>query len=251
MIAIVTGASSGLGAEFCRALGSRVDGIWMVARRAEAMEELASGIGCPCRIIAADLTTPEGIGLLRSAVESERPDIGYLVNNAGFGTFSRTADMEPESIRAMVSLNVTALFEITSLCIPYMGPGSSIIEVCSASAYLPLPYLNVYASTKAAVRSFCDGLRPELRDARISVLEVSPGWIDTDFIPKAVSQQDVPEGVFKHRVTAKQVVGCALEDLAKGRRRSVCGIYNRFQVFVCRHLPSLASFIWMRSLGRR
>ena len=249
MIGIVTGASSGIGAEFCRALDSRgLECIWLIARRADRLEELSESLATPCRVITADLDTPEGIGKVTHAIEDERPDISFLINCAGFGRFGKTWEVSTEDTSSMVSVNITALVEITRACIPFMRSGSSVIEVCSASAYMPLPELNVYSATKAFVRNFCDALRIELKGTGISVLEVSPGWVETDFIQLSVNGERVPEKVFKHTVTKEAVVEQAMDDLRKGRRRSVCGGYNKLQVFVCRHLPSIAMRVWTASL---
>ena len=248
-IAVVTGASSGMGAEFCRALDAEgLDFIWASARRADRLEALASSLDTPCRAIPADLSTAEGVETLLSAVRAESPEISYLVNCAGFGRFGRSWELPEGDTRSMISLNAAALAEITAGCIPFMGEGSHIVEVCSASAYLPLAELNVYSATKAFVKSYCDGLRQELEGTGISVLEVSPGWVETDFIPLTRGEEGVPDKVFKHTVTKEEVVSEAMEDLRRGRRRSVCGAYNRFQVFACRHMPRLATRIWRGSL---
>lgn len=249
MIGIVTGASSGIGAEFCRALDSKgLECIWLIARRADRLEELSESLATPCRVITEDLSTSEGIGKVTHAVEDERPVISFLINCAGFGRFGKTWEVSSEDTSSMVSVNITALVEITRACIPFMRSGSSVIEVCSASAYMPLPELNVYSATKAFVRNFCDALRIELKGTGISVLEVSPGWVETDFIQLSVSGERVPERVFKHTVTKEDVVEQAMDALRKGRRRSVCGGYNKLQVFVCRHLPSIAVRVWTASL---
>lgn len=245
--AIVTGASSGIGEEFCRALdGMGLDSIWAVARRADRLETLAGKLDTPCLVITADLSTAEGVDSLLRIIDSESPDIAYLVNCAGFGRFGKTSEMDREDIRGMISLNCTALSVITSRCIRHMSPGAHIVEVCSASAYLPLRDLNVYSATKAYVRSFCNGLRRELEGSGISILEVSPGWVRTDFIDESMGSESVPAKVFKHTVSKEDVVRQAMSDL--GRKRSVCGGYNRLQVFVCTHLPRLATVLWDRSL---
>ncbi len=253
-IAIVTGASSGIGEEFCRCLDSKgLDAIWLVARRKDRLEALAANLKTSSTIISADLTDPESIRRLADAIDSEKPEISYLVNCAGFGSFGKVSEQPLEEINGMISLNCTALIDITSICLPYMAEGSAIIEVCSASAYLPLKELTVYAATKSLVHSFCDGLRAEAEDdpRRISVLEVSPGWVKTDFIPKSVEKFDVPEKVFKHTVEARDVAETAFKDLARHKRVSICGRYNRFQVFMCKHFPGIAKSIWERSLVRR
>lgn len=253
-IAIVTGASSGIGEEFCRCLDSRgLDSIWLVARRKDRLEALAADLETRSNIISADLTDIDSIRRLADAIDSEKPEISYLINCAGFGSFGNVSQQSLEDINGMISLNCTALVDITAVCLPHMAEDSAVIEVCSASAYLPLKELSVYAATKSMVHSFCDGLRAEVEDdpRGISVLEVSPGWVRTDFIPKSIEKFDVPEKVFKHTVEAKDVAETAFKDLARGRKVSICGRYNRFQVFMCKHFPGVAKSIWARSLVRR
>ncbi len=238
-----------MGAEFCRALdGYGLDSIWIIARRDDKLRELASELETPCKTLSIDLSDATGIDSLASIIESEEPEIRYLVNCAGIGRFGNSWEIPVSETRAMIGLDVSALVEITNLCIPYMPPGSDIIEVCSASAYLPLEKLNVYSACKAFVRSYCNGLRSELASKRIGVLEVSPGWVETDFIPLSQGDNAVPQKVFKHTVTKEAVVAQAMKDMSNGRSRSICGGYNRFQVFCCIHFPSMASFIWRNSL---
>ncbi|MDO5861303.1 MAG: SDR family NAD(P)-dependent oxidoreductase [Thermoplasmata archaeon] len=248
-IAIVTGASSGMGAEFCRSLDSEgLECIWLVARRADRLEAVASELKTPSRVITTDLSGHEGVDSLLSIVASEKPDIRFLVNCAGLGKFGKTWEVPAEDTRSMVGLNVSALVDITNGCIPLMRKGSSIIEVCSASAYMPLAELNVYSASKAFVRAYCEGLRQELDGTGISLIEVSPGWVGTEFIALSQSSDSVPEKVFKHTVTSERVVADAMRDLKKGRKRSVCGPYNKLQVFLCRHMPAIASRVWRNSL---
>ena len=249
MIAIVTGASSGIGAEFCRALDAEgLDSIWLVARRADRLESLASELSTPCVVIPADLTDREQLSGLVGRISSSGERVRYLVNCAGVGRFGETWGLSSEETRSMIDLNVSALTEMCRGCIPRMESGSRIINVCSASAYLPLERLNVYSATKAYVRAFCNALGRELKTRGITVLEVSPGWVDTDFIPLSRSSGDVPEAVFKHTVKARDVAVRAIADAKHGRKRSICGAYNRFQVFVCTHMPRMASYVWERSL---
>ncbi len=214
------------------------------------MEALAEGLRTHSRIIAADLTDPDSIRGLADALDSDKPEISFLVNCAGFGTFGKVSEQSLADINGMISLNCTALIDITATCLPHMGHDSAIIEVCSASAYLPLKELTVYAATKSMVHSFCEGLRSEVQDdpRGISVLEVSPGWVDTDFIPKSIEKYDVPEKVFKRTVKAEDVAEAAFKDLARRKEVSICGRYNRFQVFMCKHFPRIAKKVWERSL---
>lgn len=249
-VAIVTGASSGLGAEFCRALDDRgLDSIWVIARRADRLEALAEELDTPVHIIAADLSRYEGVDRVLSMISAERPEISFLINCAGFGRFGDSWEIPSDDTRGMVAVNASALADITNSCIPLMRSGSAVIEVCSASAYLPLEGLNVYAATKAFVHAYCEGLRREIDGRGISLLEVSPGWVETDFIAGSREGRAVPERVFKHTVTREQVVSQAMLDLSRGRSVSIYGPYNRLQVFMCRHMPRVASSVWRKSLG--
>ena len=195
-IAIVTGASSGIGAEFCRRLDEKgLDCIWMIARRTELLQNISSTLDTPTRIFSVDLSDRESLSSFNSLIEKEGPSISYLVNCAGLGKFGKTWEISDESTLSMIDLNITALVEITRTCIPFMKKGGHIIEFCSESAYIPLYELNVYASTKAFVRHFCGGLRHELKDREVSVTEVSPGWVQTDFIEKSMSENNAPKKI--------------------------------------------------------
>ncbi len=249
-IAIVTGASSGIGSEFCKALDKEgLDYLWLVARREDRLNELAKSLRTPCRIVPADLTDMKRLSEILEDIKESGCIVQYLVNCAGFGLFGKTTNQSVDSISGMIDLNCTALAILSSGCIPFMQNGSSIIQLCSASAYLPLEYLNVYSSSKAFVRSFCIGLRSEIAGSGINVLEVSPGWVSTDFIEKSISEYDVPAKVFSHTVTKEMVVKQAMIDLRKGKKRSICGFYNKFQMFACIHMPRIAMIIWSRSLS--
>jgi len=244
-IAIVTGASSGMGEEFCKALDSKgLDNLWLVARRKENLEAIASKLKTPCSIFPVDLTDRQQIDGFIDQINTSQPDIRYLVNCAGFGKFGKTWELSPDLTRSMIDLNVNALVSLTSACIPYMKRGSHIIELCSASAYVALYDLNVYASTKAFVRHFCNGLRGELKDRGISVTEVSPGWVKTDFIDITMTEQKVPEKIFKGAVTKEDVVAQAMDAADKGKKRSVCGFGNKMIVRIADHCPNLAANIW-------
>ncbi len=181
---------------------------------------------------------------MKDIIEAESPDIQYLVNCAGFGKFGMTWELSPEITKSMIDLNVTALVQMTSICIPFMKKGSHIIELDSLSAYVPLYDLNVYASTKAFVRHFCTGLRTELKDKGISVTEVSPGWVRTEFIDISVTESNVPAKVFNSSVSKETVVDAALKAAVKGKSRSVCGFGSKCVAFIGPRFPNLGARIW-------
>ncbi len=250
MIAIITGASSGIGTEFCKVLDKEgLECMWLIARRADRLEALAESLDTPCRVIPCDLTDPSARDSLISTIRSESPDIGWLVNCAGMGRFGNTIDMPLEELRSTMDLNMTALVEMSYACVPMMTKGSHIVQVCSASAYIPLEGLNVYSCSKTFVRSFSNVLRDEISDTGISVTEVSPGWVETDFISLSQQNGSVPSGVFKHTVKAEDVASQAIMAARNGKKRSICGTYNKFQVFICIHFTSLAKVIWRRSMN--
>lgn len=222
--------------------------MWIVARRADRLEALASELSTECVVVPADLTDRTALEGLVDRLRDSGEEVRYLVNCAGAGRFGDTCDLSSDETGMMIDLNVTALTQMCRGCAPLMPRGSYIVNVCSASAYLPLEHLNVYSATKAYVRAFSSALRQELEPKGVNVLEVSPGWVRTDFIGLSANGRDVPDRVFKHTVEARDVARRAIEDAKHGKKRSICGGYNRLQVFVCTHMPRVATYVWRRSL---
>lgn len=239
-IAIVTGASSGLGREFVRqiAVKESVEEIWVIARRKERLRDLAADSDAKIVPIEMDLTNEEEIERLRICLEREKPDIALLVNAAGLGKTGTYRQIPYSSNRDMVNINCRALMEVTILALPYMGRGGRILEICSSSAFQPLPGLNVYAATKAFVLSYSRGLRWELFGRGIKVTAVCPYWIkDTEFIDVAEHtghQSGVRHYPFASR--AKNVVRWALFDsrlnLPVSTPGPVCFIQRIFSKFI-------------------
>ena len=159
-IAVVTGASSGMGREFVQQLGyfyKTLDEIWVIARRRERLEELAEKSRVPLRIFDGDLQKKKVYKKFCEALKEERPDIRMLVNSAGFGKSGAVTEIAGEEFRSqpdMVDLNCRALTRMTLLCLPYMKKGSRIVNLASAAAFCPQPSFAVYAATKAYVLSF-------------------------------------------------------------------------------------------------
>lgn len=188
-IAIVTGASSGLGEEYVKCLTKSYDDveeIWVVARRTDRLNALKEKF--PSKKIfpvSLDLTKDESYFTLKDMLESEKPEIKVLVNNAGFGTLGDFDTMDMTSQTRMVDLNVRALTAVTSISLPYMKKGSFIVNVCSIASFAPNPRMTVYCSTKAYVLSFSKSLRFELKKKGINVLAICPGPMDTEFLPTA------------------------------------------------------------------
>ena len=246
-IALVTGASSGIGAEFCRALDSRgLDEIWLVARRKDSLEKVALGLDTRCRILVSDLSTQDGRDTVTATLSKESPEVIFLINCAGLGRFGDSFSMDPAETRSMIEVNMTSVVEVTSACIPHMPRGARIITLCSEAAYVAAYRLSVYAASKAFVRSYLESLRMEVEDKGISVLEVSPGWVDTPFIQGVETTCRAPKKVFGHTVSKEDVVAKAMRDSDNGRRRSVCGFATRASIALATHFPRIAAGYWRR-----
>ena len=186
-IAIITGASSGLGVEFYKGLqDENLDEIWIIARREAKLNEIKNSLAkISTRCLALDITTRESMEYLKSLLESEAPDIKFLINNAGAGVYGPLAEADYKAQGSMVELNTRALTEITTIALPYMSEKSYIINSCSIASFVPNANLTVYSSTKAYVMSFSRGLRYELKKRKINVTAVCPGPMETEFLAVA------------------------------------------------------------------
>lgn len=187
-IAIVTGASSGLGREYARLLDKEgLDVIWLVARRQERLQEVAKELQTKCKIVPLDLTKMASLEKLQQLLaEGDSIKICWLVNAAGFGRIGLAEEIGYETTARLIDLNCRAAAVLTEICLPYCQKGSHIIEVASCAAFQPIPYLTAYAASKAFLLSYSRALNEELRPRAIHVTAVCPYWIrDTEFIKNA------------------------------------------------------------------
>lgn len=186
--ALITGASSGLGAEFARQLAPVAGALVLVARREAHLEELKSELearhpGLRVRVYVMDLTRDTEIRAFIEWLHKEGISVNFLVNNAGMGDRGPFATSDWPKVRAMLELNVVSLTRLTHFLLPMLREGGrgAVLNVSSIAGLVPLPYMAVYAATKAYVNSFSDALRMELRDAGITVTAVLPGPAETGF----------------------------------------------------------------------
>lgn len=186
-VALITGASSGLGREFARLLAHEaVDELWLVARREERLRELSAELALPCRIFALDLTQEAAFEELSAALAAEPLVVRYLVNAAGFGRIGMAADIGAATTGRMIALNCRAAAELTERALPYMEKGSRVLEIASCAAFQPIPYLAAYAATKAFLLRYSCALAVEVAERGITVTAICPYWIrDTEFIHEA------------------------------------------------------------------
>ena len=239
-IAIVTGASSGMGREFVRQLSAyvQVDEIWAVARRREALEALKAEAPVPVRPVVLDLLKSESFDELRSLLEGEQPEIALLVNAAGFGKFGAYHKTTIEDDCRMIDLNCKALLVMTRLCIPYMSPGSHILELDSLSAFQPVPYITTYGATKAFVLSYSRAMNRELKCKGIRVMAMNPGWVKTEFFRHAFQSNDGEVQYFDRLYEAADVVKTGLHDLYKTKKDcSIHGLPVKLQVLAVKLVP--------------
>jgi hypothetical protein len=238
---LVTGASSGIGAAYARALRARGERLILVARRADRLARLAEELGGDEWAVALplDLASTRAAVRLREQVASRGCAVDLLVNNAGLGHTAPFEQQPPEVVRAMIDVNVRALVELTHAFLPGMkerGRGC-IVNVASNAAFQPVPFLAVYAATKAFVLSFTEGLAEELRGSGVRAQALCPGLTQTEFLDVAGTH----EGLRVTRtpmLTAEDVVEASLRGLDRGRLRVVTGWTNRFAVFAQRFVPA-------------
>lgn len=237
-IAVITGASSGMGREFVYALDKdeQFDEIWVIARRAERLQELASKVRAKIRPIALDLLDTESFTAYRALLEQEQPEVAVLVNAAGFGLFGPFLERPLEQQLDIINLNDRALTAMSYLTIPYMHEGSRIYNMGSMSSWQPVPYINVYGASKAYVLSFSRALNVELKPRGIRVMAVCPGWITTEFFDHAVSDNTI--SYYNRYYGPEEVVAKAIKDMKKRKDASVLGFPERVQVLLVKLLPT-------------
>lgn len=189
-IALITGASSGLGAEFARQISKlqgtgAVEELWLLARRQDKLEALAQDLAQPCKILPLDLLKAEDVRRLKVELATYKPEITYLVNSAGWGRQGYFADQEPQSHQDMVDLNMRALLDVTYLAKPYLAAGAEVLQIASVASFLPQPAYAVYAASKSFVLYFSRALHREWRREGITVTAVCPNLMETEFLVKA------------------------------------------------------------------
>ena len=247
-IAIVTGASSGMGREFVRQLHAYIqpDEIWAIARRKSALEELSAETPIPVRPIVLDLGKHESFQEFSALLEAEKPEVELLVNAAGFGKFGDFQGIPLEDDLGMIDLNCKALVAMTRLCLPYMHRGSHVLQLDSLSAFQPVPYITTYGATKAFVLSYTRACNAELKPQGIWMMAMNPAWVKTEFFNHAFQTNNRVQ-YFNFVQEAKDVVAQGLKDLYRSRKDvSIPGLGVKLQVLGVKLLPhKLVMKTWM------
>ena len=239
-IAIVTGASSGMGREFVKQLSAyvTVDEIWAVARRESALEELKKEVSVPVRPVALDLLKEESFAKMEALLAEEKPCVKLLVNAAGFGKFGAYHKVSIADDCRMIDLNCKSLVAMTRIVLPYMAAGSHVLQLDSLSAFQPVPYIATYGATKSFVLSYTRAVNRELKGSGIRMMAMNPGWVKTEFFNHALKTNGSEVQYYNKLWEAKDVVATGLHDLYKTKKDySVHGFSVRMQVRAVKLLP--------------
>jgi short-subunit dehydrogenase len=243
--ALITGASSGIGAEFARQLAAKHHDLVLVARSQDKLAQLAEQLqqlhGIRADVVVQDLTEPGATHAVHHNIEELGITVDLLINNAGFGGYGPFAESQLERQTTMIKLNILALVELTHLFLPAMvnRRQGQIINVSSIAGFQPMPYWSVYAASKAFVLSFTEALWAEVKDSGVRVLALCPGPTESEFF-KVADIPTTPEmgQTLNQLESADKVVRAALEALETGPSNVVTGGFmNQVIVNLSRLLP--------------
>ena len=245
---LITGASSGIGEAFARALAARGNNLLLVARSEDKLTTLCSELGrvssIHCQYVALDLSKPESPAQLFEETSKREIQVDLLINNAGFGSMGDFTAQDLTHELNMIDLNVRSLVEMTHRFLQPMRERKSgaIINVASTAGFQAVPYMATYAATKAFVLSFSEALWEENRPYGIEVLALCPGVTETGFF--AASHIQKPPA--RTSETPEQVVETALRGLKRRRSSIISGAPNKFMIATERFVPR--SFV-LRTIG--
>ncbi|MDP9086857.1 MAG: SDR family oxidoreductase [Pseudomonadota bacterium] len=243
-IALITGASAGLGSEFARQLSSKGYRLVLVARRKDRLDALVAELG-HARAVTSDLAVPGAVAALMADLAVHGETVSLLVNNAGFGLGGRFAGLSGERQRGMIDLNCGALTELAHAVLPDMlaKRRGAILNVASTASFQPGPGMAVYFATKAFVLSFSEALHEELRGTGVTVTALCPGPTATEFGEVAgFAAGGVSD---KLGARASDVVRAGIEGLAEGRAVVIPGLLNKAGAQGHRLLPRA----WLRRIA--
>lgn len=238
-IAIVTGASSGIGKQFTLQIdGYGFDEIWGIALDEQGLLETQKELKTKFVPFPMDLTKNESFEALVEKLKNEKPEVELLINCSGFGKFGRYDEIPLEQSCNMIDLNCKGTVKMTELVLPYIPRGGRIIEISSISSFAPIPYVNVYAATKAFLKSYSVSLGEELKPRGISVTCVCPYWTKTQFFKRAKTTENDVITYYQVMYDPKKVVSYALKCAKKRKRFSLYGTTTKFMAFLTRILPT-------------
>ena len=244
-VALITGASAGIGREFARQLAGRASAMVLVARRQDRLEQLRDELTARdpklnVHIHTADLSRAEEVEALAAALERDGNVIDLLINNAGLGDRGDFATAEPQRLTDMVLVNMLSLTALTRRLVPGMVERrrGAILNVSSSASFLPIPRMAVYAASKAYVTSLSEALRTELAPFGITVCALCPGPVHTEFDTVAMRPHEPKRGAPEFTyVPVEDVVRVALEGIERNRPIVIPGAAMKFAMFFARLMP--------------
>lgn len=248
-IAIVTGATGGIGEEFVRQLSQKNDleQIWISGRNEKKLADIREKFGERIVPFKCDLSDKRDMDALIETISQSDVDIRYLVNNAGIAKMGRYDGFTSVEIENTIDVNCKAVVLLCNACIPKMSKGSRIINISSASSFLPLPYLAIYSASKVFVKNYSRALNYELKK-RITCTAVCPGWVDTEMLTRDFNGKTIK---FPGIVSAECVVKKAIKDADKGKAMSVCSLYVKSEHFFSKLFPNRSSMkVWAKSVEK-
>ena len=240
--ALITGASSGIGVEYAKAFARRGMNLVLVARRKDRLEAVAAQIRAESSVdvlvVAQDLSTPNSAAELEAKLRSTRKQIDVLINNAGFGTNARFVDEDRYRVRDEISLNISALVDLTAAFLPGMIDRNFgiVVNVASTASFQPVPGMAVYAATKAFVRSFTEAVWGEIDSPNVRVFAVNPGATKSEFFEVAGGEPSVGMAPTVDVITATM----RHIDSRASKPSVVVGGRNAFMSWMAARLPAKA-----------
>ena len=236
-IAVITGASSGLGVCYIDAvtkLFPKIDELWLIARREERLKKVA--VKYPdkhCVIIPMDMADMSSFDILKNKLKANNPQIEVLINDAGMSIGSSFENMELESMLKIIDLNCKGATAITKVCLPYIIDEGTILEVSSTSAFVPNTNLIVYCASKSYVSALSLGLREELKDRHINVCAVCPGFMLTE-----MTKPDLTKGQSRLPVIDPKIAALkSLKAAKKGRAVYTTGAFYKCYRLLTKLMP--------------
>ncbi|MBQ7358738.1 MAG: SDR family NAD(P)-dependent oxidoreductase [Lachnospiraceae bacterium] len=250
-VIIITGASSGMGREFALQMDAgftNVDEFWLIARRQDALEQLAKEMSHKVRILAMDVTDEYAMDDLEQLLYEEDVTVRVLVNCAGYGLIGKFEDLDMEGQLGMLTTNCEGLTRLTYLCLPYMRPNSRVINLASSAAFMPQSGFAVYAATKAYVMSLSRALNNELYKKHIYVTAVCPGPVDTAFFDIAEKGGEMLAIKKYVMATPEAVVDKALRDSYFKKEVSVYSLPMKLFWWWSKLVPHKLILLFLRGL---
>ena len=249
-IAIVTGASSGIGKQFFLSLNERkaeLDEVWVVARSEDKLKALQELTTIPVRVLALDLSAENATQILGEALQAETPNIKYLICASGFGRFCAVEEDDAATLENMVDLNCRSIVGLTRLAQPYMMKDGVVMLVASVAAFQPIPYIATYGATKSFVLSYGRAFNKELRKSRgAKCICVCPFWTKTAFFDRALTEKTVVKK-YVAMYEPHQIVTQAWKDVKKKNKDvSMYGFMAKAQTLMVKILPHrIVMDVWM------